>query len=344
MHYQNVLITGGLGFVGSTIAHRFLASGASVTIVDSMISNVADPEEFPAPHARVVQQPVDQYLARNEVFDFDFVIHAASYVGASGVLKYEGRLASDMISTASILADRCAVSDVPLLFISSSEVYGVSGVLSEDMDVRVPAQTNARIEYALGKLTAEVLLTHRHQSGVRALSIRPFNIVGERQSRAGGFVLPTFVQQALADLPVTVFGDGSQHRSFVSVEDLATFVVDVLGPEDIGRNHVINIGNPENTCSVRVLAQRVVARIGSKSNIISVDPVAIYGEGYHEAESHQKICDVSAAQSLGWAPRDTLDTIIDRTAVYYRQNRDLRGSDARERRNQFSHGDRSARR
>jgi nucleoside-diphosphate-sugar epimerase len=329
--FKEVLVTGGLGFIGSSIATEFAAHSARVTIVDSLLSNVADGREFAGGIADVRTCSVEEYLGEvGTLADFDLVVHSASYVGPAGVLKHGGRMAPDMLAVTSALAESCIESSTPLLFISSSEVYGVDGTLREDMTTRVPPEFNARIEYALAKITSEAVLNNCHSRGLRSVSIRPFNVIGARQSRLGGFVVPTFVQQALAGKPLTVFESGEQKRAFVSVDDLARFVVVYLRHDNFGCNERVNIGNPDNICTINELAERVIALVGSKSTITHVDPRTVYGPLYREAASQVKICDISKARDLGWSPRKSLDEIIVEVAEYFRTNRDIRNSDVRD--------------
>ena len=329
--FKDVLITGGLGFIGSAIANEFLGQSARVTIVDSLISNVATASDFDGKAVDLRTCCVEEYLRQADLRDqHDLVVHAASYVGPAGILKYSGRIAPRILSVSSALAEACVESGVPLLLISSSEVYGINGVLQEDMAVEIPTEISARIEYALAKLASEAILTNCHSRGLNSASIRPFNVVGARQSRFGGFVVPTFVQQALVSKPLTVFGSGEQQRTFISVEDLGRFIVDHLRADAFGRNPKFNIGNPDNVCTINELAEKVVAVVGSDSPIEHVDPTTIYGPLYTEAASRIKICDIGRARSLGWSPSKSLEEIISDTADYFRENRDIRGSDVRD--------------
>ena len=99
-------------------------------------------------------------------------------------------------------------------------------MLAEGDDIIVPTHYNARLEYAIAKTLTEAATINSRHRGLRGFVIRPFNVAGPRQSRAGGFVMPTFVQQALAGRPLTVFAGGGQERAFLSATDLARFITD----------------------------------------------------------------------------------------------------------------------
>ena len=332
MEPQRVVVTGGLGFIGSALAERLLDAGAKVTIVDSLVSNVVAPAHFTSrfPLARVEVGTVSSYFASHRFAQaYDLIVHAASLVGPAGILAHTGTIGADIVlSTASVI-EHCTTNAVPLVYLSSAEVFGRSGELSEATEIRVPARYNARIEYALGKLTCESMIVNSRSRGLRATIIRPFNVVGSRQSRDGGFVMPTFVQQALAGRPLTIFGSGQQRRAFTAVSDVVDFLT-VHAIRALDDAHTIfNVGNPANNTSVVELAHRVVALLKSSSELQFTDGAKIYGPLYCEAESYDKLPVVDKAAAAGWNPRKSLDEIILEAADFYRSNGNPLGADAR---------------
>jgi nucleoside-diphosphate-sugar epimerase len=332
MRYKRVLVTGGLGFIGSSISEHFLQKGCQVTIVDSRVSHVVDAECLLSKYhsAKIVQAAISDYLGnRLDVSDYDLLIHTASPVGPASILQYAGNIGSEIVSTTSQIIGACLESRTPLVYFSSAEVYGKSGMLREKDEIRVPPYYNTRIEYALAKLTCEAMVINSKTQGLNSVVIRPFNVAGPRQSRAGGFVMPTFVQQALGNRPLTVFGSGKQKRAFLSVDDVVNFVANHVDDNLLSRCEVYNLGNPGNGTTIEGLAIGIIELLESQSEIVYVDPKSIYGPLYFEAESFEKLPDVSKAISLGWKPRLSLDKIISETAKYYRFNRDTRGADAR---------------
>jgi nucleoside-diphosphate-sugar epimerase len=197
-------------------------------------------------------------------------------------------------------------------------------MLAEGDDIIVPVHYNARLEYAIAKTLTEAATINSRHRGLRGFVIRPFNIVGPRQSRAGGFVMPTFVQQAIAGRALTVFAGGGQERAFLSASDLARFITDHADAALHSGRPIFNVGNPENTITVWGLAERIVERLQSTSVIEHADARLIHGPLYEEAESIQKLPVLDAAAAVGWAPRVTLDELIDETARYYRVRDDAR--------------------
>jgi UDP-glucose 4-epimerase len=148
--------------------------------------------------------------------------------------------------------------------------------------------------------------------------IRPFNIAGPRQSGKGGFVLPRFIKQCLAGEPITVYGDGSMIRAFTHVVDVADGII--LALRKGRRGEAYNIGNPANKISILELAKRTVQIAESSSRIDLVDPKALFGPLFEEANDKYPDADRSMNE-LGWRPRFDLDTVIRDSVEYIRAGR-----------------------
>ena len=327
---SNILVTGGLGFIGTFVVDRHLQRGDTVTIIDSAVGAVVDESEYSShPNCTVQVQSVEDYFGGGATLSgIDRVVHAAAHVGPAGILRYAGQLGFAIVESTQMVVDACVDADVPLCVFSSAEVYGRSGQLAEADAIRVPVGYNARIEYAIAKTLTEAITINSLRRGLRGFVIRPFNVAGPRQSRAGGFVMPTFVQQALVNKPMTVFATGRQVRAFVSAMDLARFVCDYWDDALDSGSHIFNIGNPDNRIPVEDLAARIKELLGSSSSIIHVDAQAIHGSMYIEAESFEKIPVLEAALAIDWKPERGLDDLILDTAEYYRGRQDKRGVNA----------------
>jgi nucleoside-diphosphate-sugar epimerase len=323
---RRVAVTGGLGFIGSHVVDAFLAADHEVLVIDSMVGAVIDGSEYETrPGVELVRAPVEDWLAAGGSFaGFDRVVHAGSLVGPAGILKYAGTIGARIAGSTAAVLDACVEADVPVCTFSSAEVYGRSGLLSEKDDIIVPCGYNARIEYAAAKTLTEVMTVNSRHRGLRGIVIRPFNVTGPRQSRAGGFVMPTFVEQAQAGRPLTVFAGGDQVRAFLSATDLTRFVVEFMDAAIDSEHHVFNVGNPGNAITIRGLAHRVNELLGTSSPVIDVNPQAIHGPLYQEAESFEKVPVLDAATSVGWQPKISLDELILETAEYYASHADVR--------------------
>ena len=272
-------------------------------VCDNFSSNVIGWDESPASHWYSVD--VEDCLGGLEDHP-DLVVHCANPVGAAGILPLKGRIASETMRTTSAAVEYCAMTGARLVYISSSEVYGRSGTYTETDDLRVPAALSPRIEYAVGKIAAEA--TVRQTPGLRSVCLRPFNVAGARQQSEGGFVLPTFCEQALMGWPLTVYGDGEQRRALTGVEDLAAFVL-ALEPEHYD-GRVVNVGTPGNETSIIELAERVRFLSDSESVIAYTTGKEVHGDDYAEAEGVVKLPSVTLAERMGWAPTWTLDRLI----------------------------------
>jgi nucleoside-diphosphate-sugar epimerase len=315
-----VIVTGGLGFIGSFVADAYLAAGRKVVIIDSLVGSVISTEPYDNhPACTVLRMKVEEYFTQGGTVEgAERVIHAASLVGPAGILRFAGRLGPEMVRSAEMVIEDCIRHDVPVVVFSSAEVYGRSGELAESDTILVPVDYSVRIEYAIAKTLTEAMVANSRHRGLRGIVIRPFNVTGPRQSELGGFVVPTFVQQALAGEDITVFATGEQLRAFLSVSDLTRFILDHMDEAVVSEPLIYNIGNPANKITVRGLADLVKEMTGSDSDIVYADAKAIHGDLYEEAESFEKTPVLGAATSFGWRPEVDLRALIDETIAYYR--------------------------
>lgn len=321
---RRTLVTGGFGFLGSSLVEGLLADGAHVHVVDDLSSNAVSPQEFSGNLPQSERERLTWHIGSFcEVLDQSFgaIYHLASPVGPIGVLRHAGKIVPSIVFGADAVC-MCAVRNaIRLTFVSTSEVYGGGrqGLCLEEDPKTTSAVVSARLEYAVGKLAAEVMIENRVRvDGLDAVVIRPFNIAGPRQLMRGGFVLPRFVQQALAGDNLTVYGTGVAVRAFTHVNDVAVGLVLAC---KLGKSgSIYNIGNASNKVSIYDLAKRVIELTGSRSHIEHVDPKKLHGEEF--AEASDKYPDASkAVAQLGWNPVYGLDRIIQdviRDAVHRR--------------------------
>lgn len=310
---RRVLITGGLGFIGSHLADAYAARGWSVTVVDDLSANVVRHDH---PSVSTFWHLDAAHISPFVVSGHDLVVHAASPVGAAGILGVAGRIVGQIVATTQAAVEACITTGVPLVNISTSEVYGRTGRCTEDEPLRVPAHYSPRLEYAVGKAAAEqivgVAAQHR---GLRAVQIRPWNVVGPREAASKGFVLPRFCAQAMAGKPLTVFGRGAQERALTGVWDLARFICDCLPDEREWEGQPYNVGSECNRTSMLALAHRVKIALGSSSEIEFTDGRAVFGPLFEEAAGITKLPDARRAAALGWVPEYDIDRIIHATAM-----------------------------
>jgi len=294
---MRAIVTGGAGFIGSHLVDRLVDDGVDVTVVDNLSTG-----QHIHPEARTVAVSIRSF----EPTPVDVVFHLAAPVGPVGVLRHAGRIVPEVVKDAEAVASWSLAFGCPLVFVSTSELYGPqTGACSEALPRVTPAGHSARMEYAVGKLAAETMLLDTPGLDVRI--VRPFNVAGPRQKPDGGFVVPRFVRQALAHEPLTVYGDGSAMRAFTHVGDIVDGLLAVAACAP--PTSVFNLGNPLNLTTIEELARVVLYHLWPDGEIAHVDPVELWGPAFREA--FDKWPDTGKARrELGWFPTRSLAQII----------------------------------
>ena len=313
-----ILITGGAGFIGSYCVEKFKKNGWEVSILDNFSTPVLDKNDELFKDINLIKGNILDF-SWNNLENYDLILHMASPVGPAGVLKHSGNMGKYIISDVYWGIEGALYNKCPLIFMSTSEIYGYRDkavYLNEEDDKILKGEYKVRNEYSVSKLLAEVILSNTSKvTDLKYQIIRPFNISGARQLIPGGFVLPTFVNQALLDKDITVFGDGSQISAFTHVKDITDGIYKISICKDY--NEIWNIGNPNNEGTILELAEAVKNKLNSKSNIKCVDPKTIHGPLYEEA--WDKVPDpTKIKEKLNWNPNYNIDEIIDDVIDYYK--------------------------
>lgn len=319
---RTTLITGGAGFVGRHLAAQLRAEGAEVRVLDDLSAGQSAPQSVPGFGFRN-GTVLDERLVAEEVERADFVYHLAAVVGVDRVLREPLRAASVNGRGTEHVVDACARYRVPMLYTSSSEVYGPDprGVCQETDEIVCGSPTDARGGYAFSKAQGEWrVLAQRETTGLEAIVVRLFNTVGPGQQSRGGMVLPRFVRAALRGEPLTVHGDGRQVRCFADVREVARALVELPACEE-AYGRILNVGSTRE-CSIRQLAERVLVRSGSGSKLVSVDSERPYDPKRRRPDLAQ------LQRALGWVPDWPLDRTID-AVIEDRLDRSERESDER---------------
>jgi UDP-glucose 4-epimerase len=310
---QHFLITGGAGFIGSHMADLLLAAGHHVHAIDNLstgrpsnIEHLADNPRFDFTHASIDDEPVLERLASQS----QIIIHLAAAVGVKLVVEHpvqtiETNIFGTERALKAALRNKCKI-----LIASTSEVYGKGAKFPfhEDDDVLLGATSKNRWGYAASKMVDEFLgLAYAQEFGLQVVLLRLFNTVGARQTGRYGMVIPRFVRQALANEPITVYGDGTQQRCFCDVRDTTRAIAALAqNPEATGR--VFNIGGTEEV-SMLQLAKRIADMAGSKSTIQLVPYSEAYQPGFEDMQ--RRVPDTTRIASLtGWRPTIGLDAIL----------------------------------
>jgi UDP-glucose 4-epimerase len=319
---MRVLITGGAGFVGSHLAEALLERGDEVFALDNLstgsIENITHLKPHPKFHYTIDSVTNEPVLA--ELIDrSDVVVHLAAAVGVKLIVEAPVHTIETNVHGTEVVLKHANKKKKLVVIASTSEVYGKSGSVPfrEDADLVLGPSDKHRWAYACSKLIDEFLaLAYWKERRLPVIIVRLFNTVGPRQTGQYGMVIPNFVQQALAGRPITVFGDGSQSRSFTYVGDVVRAVVALIDePRAIGQ--VFNIGNG-NEITIGDLAEKIKRLTGSQSEIVRIPYDKAYEAGFEDMP--RRVPDISKVRTLvGYAPTVDLDEILTQVIEHFRQ-------------------------
>jgi UDP-glucose 4-epimerase len=312
---MRVLITGGAGFVGSHLSEALLERGDEVFVIDDLSTGSIENIAHLKGHARfhytidtVVNEPV---LA--ELIDrCDTVVHLAAAVGVKLIVEAPVRTIETNVHGTEVVLKIASKKKKLVLIASTSEVYGKSATVpfSEDADLVLGPTSKHRWAYACSKMIDEFLaLAYWKERKLPVIVVRLFNTVGPRQTGQYGMVVPSLVRQALAGEPITVFGDGTQSRSFTYVGDVVRAMVALINePRAVGQ--VFNIGNGQEI-SIGDLALQIKKMTGSQSPIVKIPYDQAYEAGFEDMP--RRVPDISRLRALiGYEPQVELDEILTR--------------------------------
>jgi UDP-glucose 4-epimerase len=314
-------ITGGAGFIGSHLAEALLAEGHQVLVLDNLSTGSMDNIAHLKGRAGFeyhIDTVNNEPLLAELVDRSDVVFHLAAAVGVKLIVEQPVHTIETNVHGTEVVLKHANKKKKLVVIASTSEVYGKSEDVPfrEDADLVMGETTKHRWAYACSKAIDEFLaLAYWKERKLPVIIVRFFNTVGPRQTGQYGMVIPNFVRQALAGEPITVFGDGTQSRSFAHVSDVVrALLVLVKEPRAIGQ--VINIGCTEEV-TIAELAERVRARSGSASPIRLVPYDVAYESGFEDMP--RRVPDLGKISSMiGYKTRFTLDDILDDVIEYFR--------------------------
>jgi UDP-glucose 4-epimerase len=310
---MKVFITGGAGFIGSHLAQRLLDRGDRVIVLDDLstgqMDNIAHLVGRDGFEYRV-GSALDVPLVTELVDRCDVTVHLAAAVDVRLIVEQPVHTIETNVRGTEVVLGAAAKKQKLVVLASSSEVYGkgVKIPFNECDDLNLGPTLHSRWAYACSKALDEWLaLAYWREKGVPVIIARFFNTVGPRQTGRYGMVLPNFVNQALLNEPITVFGTGKQSRCFGHVNDAVESVLRLIAtPDAVGE--VFNIGS-DREVTIRELAELVRTQTGSSSDIVLVPYEEAYAVGFEDLQ--RRVPDVSKLERfIGYKPATPLEQIV----------------------------------
>lgn len=317
---MKILITGGAGFIGSHLVQKLLEQNFFVSVIDNLstgrrenISPCLENPKFQFCHDSIFNYPLlDSLVAKA-----DLVFHLAAAVGVKLIVEDPIRtIETNILGTEAVLQSSLKHRK-KILIASTSEVYGKSEQIpfSEENDLVLGSTTKSRWAYAASKMIDEFLaLAYFKHKELPVVLMRFFNTIGPRQSAQYGMVVPRFVQQAIRNEKLTVYGDGEQTRCFCDVEDVVEAMMKLMEPDRV-IGEVFNIGSNEEI-SVNELARKVIHLVDPtksqeeiEQQISHLPYQEVYPEGFEEIRTRRP--DIQKIREfVGWKSKTSLEETL----------------------------------
>ncbi len=320
------LITGGAGFIGSHLSELLLEQGQNVIAIDDLstgrLANIQHLRSHP--NYQFVRETINNALVLDRLTsEAHTVIHLAAAVGVKLIIEDPVHTIRTNIMGTEAVLDAANRYGCKVLIASTSEVYGkgVKVPFREEDDRLMGPTTHNRWAYAASKAVDEFLgLAYQNQFGLPVVIMRLFNTVGPRQTGQYGMVVPRFVQQALKNEPISVYGDGGQSRCFADVADVVWAIARLAFHPD-APGQVFNIGATQEI-SIYELAERVITMTGSRSKIQLVPYSEAYAPGFDDMR--RRVPSIEKINRLiDYTPQCSLDQTLQRVIEYEQQQMGL---------------------
>ena len=320
------LITGGAGFIGSHLADFLLEQGHHVHIFDNLSTGRLSNVQHLFHHERFessVADILDYEALERQISRCDRVFHLAAAVGVRLIMEQPVETIITNVQGSENVLRLASIYNKPVLVASTSEVYGKRmetqknvESLREGDDWTLGSTTKRRWAYACSKAIDEFLaLAYYEEKKLPVVVCRFFNTVGPRQTGRYGMVIPNFVQSALRNEPIQVFGDGEQSRCFTYVADAIRAITTLMNtPEAYGQ--VFNIGNDQEI-TINELAQRVKLLAESSSEIVHIPYEKTYGPGFEDMRRRTPNID-KIREAIGYEPTYGVNEILIDVIEYFK--------------------------
>lgn len=319
---MKILITGGAGFIGSHLAEELLSRGDSIYIIDNLSTGSANNIEHLMSDKKFhyTFDTIMNFSALKELVNqCDMIFHLAAAVGVRLIVDSPVKTLETNIKGTELVLEAAAEKNKLVILASTSEIYGKNNNIpfKEDDDIVLGATKKQRWSYGCSKAVNEFMaLAYYKEKGLDVVITRLFNTIGPRQTGDYGMVVPRFVKQALAGNPLTVYGDGTQTRSFTYVGDVVSALVD-LSKEKKAIGEIFNIGGPDEISIINV-AKKVIELTKSKSKIEFIPYEKAYASGFEDIQ--RRVADISKIKRLtGFKPKTKLEDALELIINYYKK-------------------------
>ena len=317
---MRVFLTGGAGFIGSHLCDALIAQGDTPVILDNLstgqLSNIAHVKNKVEIHEGDIR---DVELVNKLTEQSDLVLHMAAALGVSTILEKTVESVSTNFTGSEVVLQAALKHKKRIIIASTSEIYGKNPnqPLKETHDRVVGAPQKIRWTYADAKALEEAIAHSLFLTeGLKVSTIRFFNTVGPRQTGRYGMVVPRFVQSAVKNEPLTIYGDGTQSRVFCHVLDAIDAVLKIT-KNDKTIGEVFNVGGDDET-TIQQLAEKIIKNTQSGSEITYTPYSDAYPAGFEDMQ--RRVPDITKAKTaLNWKPIRDLDQIIGDVASSFKQ-------------------------
>lgn len=305
---MNILVTGGAGFIGSHVVTEALKRSFKVTVIDNLSSgkkeNIPNGTNF-------IKEDIRNCVWDKLLKSIDIVFHAAAFVSAPESFYYFNECYEVNVRATWKLLNACKANNIKkFIFSSSSAVYPETNIPNTEMDLPAPANP-----YGLTKLDVEYILQMLKQEfDFSYTALRYFNVYGPRQDKDSDYsaVIPIFINRAIKNEDLIIYGNGKQRRDFIYVNDVAKAVLTFATNDVCG---VFNIGTSKDH-NLLELADIIINKTNSSSTLRFEDPRP--GDVMFSTASLEKQKEINV-----WQPKITFEEGLDKTIEFYRKNHDF---------------------
>lgn len=304
---MKILVTGGAGFIGSHIVEHYQKLAGEIRVLDNLRTGYRE-NLTRFQHTFIEGTILDRALVREAVQGVDYVFHLAALVSVPESMSNPREcVALNVLGLLNVLEEAAAAGVRKLVFASSAAVYGDNPTVPKTESMIA----EPRSPYAITKLDGEHYLSMFQREGkLETTALRFFNVFGPRQDPRGAYAaaVPIFIEKALRDEDITVFGDGNQTRDFIYVKDIVGALT--FAAETSGVTGVFNAGYGDQI-TINDLAERLIAAAGSSSKVLHAPERA--GDVKHSRASADML------RAAGWKPTYSLEAGLDATLEFFRE-------------------------